>query len=64
MQTINNRPVPASIGIDNGIGDIFFAQVKCDDGTTACVTIYAGNMQRIGSLLDIYQINDRVIEIS
>lgn len=64
MQTINNKPVPASIGIDNGIGDIFFARVKCDDDTIACVTIYAGNMQRIGSLLDIYQLNNRVVELS
>ena len=43
-----------TIGKDNGIGDIFLADVQYDDGNTGSIIVYGGNLQMTSSLLNSF----------
>ena len=43
-----------TIGTNNGIGDIFLADVNYNDGNTGRIIVYGGNLQAASSILGVY----------
>ena len=44
-----------TIGTNNGIGDIFLADVKYNDGSVGRIVIYGGNLQGASRLLNLHE---------
>jgi hypothetical protein len=44
-----------TIGTDNGIGDIFLADVQYNDGSVGRVVVYGGNLQGASRILNLYK---------
>jgi hypothetical protein len=43
-----------TIGVDNGIGDIFRADIEYFDGRVDQIIVYGGNLQVTSQLLGVY----------
>ena len=43
-----------TIGVDNGIGDAFYADIKHADGNTERVVVFGGNLQMTSRLLNLF----------
>ena len=43
-----------TIGVDNGIDDAFYADIKHADGNTERVVVYGGNLQMTSRLLNLF----------
>lgn len=50
----NTKQATRTIGQDNGIGDIFSAEVKYEDGSSGFIIVYGGNLQGANSYLNLY----------
>ena len=44
-----------TIGTNNGIGDIFLADVEYKDGSIGRVIVYGGNLQGASRLLNLHE---------
>lgn len=44
-----------TIGTNNGIGDIFLADVQYKDGSIGRVVVYGGNLQGASRLLNLHE---------
>ena len=44
-----------TIGTNNGIGDIFHADVQYNDGSVGRVVVYGGNLQGASRLLNLHE---------